>query len=78
MTPHQIADIFGEIIETDEIAPDDNFFEVGGNSMLALQLIARLTERCGPGLRLIDIVREPTPEGLARTLADRAEAGAVK
>ncbi|MFF4032746.1 phosphopantetheine-binding protein [Streptomyces sviceus] len=74
MTPHQIADIFGEIIESDEIALDDNFFDVGGNSLLALELVARLTERSGHGLRLIDIVHEPTPERLARALADRTEA----
>ncbi|MFG2957735.1 phosphopantetheine-binding protein [Streptomyces sp. NPDC048291] len=74
MTPHQVAHLFGEIVEADDIAVDDNFFDVGGNSVLALQLIAGLTERSGLSLRLIDVVREPTPEGLARTLADRAGA----
>lgn len=71
MTPSEIADLFGEIIYVDDIAIDDNFFDVGGNSILALGLIATLRERSGVVLQLIDVVDAPTPEGLARVLAQR-------
>lgn len=77
MTSHEMAVMFGDIIGVDDIAVDDNFFEVGGNSLLALHLIARLQEQSGLSLRLIDIVHTPTPEGLARTLADRTPRGST-
>lgn len=72
MTPSQVADLFGEIVDVDDIAIDDNFFEVGGNSILALGLIATLHERSGVVLQLIDVVEAPTPQSLARELAQRA------
>jgi aryl carrier-like protein len=71
MTPAHLAELFGEIVEVDDVAVDDNFFLIGGNSILALQLIARLKELQPVELRLIDIVHEPTPEGLAGVLAGR-------
>jgi aryl carrier-like protein len=71
MTPAEIAELFGEIIEIDDVAGDENFFQIGGNSFLALTLIARLRQQGRVELKLIDIVHTPTPEGLARVMADR-------
>ena len=71
LTPAQLADLFGEIVEY-EVAVDENFFEVGGNSILALDLIEVLRERSGIQLQLIDVFRAPTPEELAHALRERA------
>lgn len=71
MNPVQVADLIAEIIEDDDVATDDNFFDIGGNSILALTLIASIRERSGVALRLIDVVKQPTPAGLARILASR-------
>ena len=72
MTAAEVAELFGEIIEIDDVAVDENFFQIGGNSFLALHLIARLRQQERIELKLIDIVHTPTPEGLAQVMAGRA------
>lgn len=77
MTPTQAAEIVAEVLETEQVATDDNFFEIGGNSLLALTLIERLKDTTGVALPLIEVVRHPTPDGLAEAIASQqATAGA--
>jgi acyl carrier protein len=57
----------------DPVAIDDNFFDVGGNSLLALTLIAEIEKRYGATIHLIDVVHNPTPEGLARLIAESGQ-----
>jgi acyl carrier protein len=77
MTPTQAAEIVAAVLETEQVATDDNFFEIGGNSLLALTLIERLKDTTGVSLPLIEVVRHPTPDGLAEAIgSQRATAGA--
>jgi amino acid adenylation domain-containing protein len=39
-----IAEIWKEVLNIDKVSVHDNFFEVGGNSLLAVQLVSKLTE----------------------------------
>jgi aryl carrier-like protein len=71
VTASEIAELIGEMLELSDVAPDDNFFEVGGNSLLALRLIAQLEGRSGAHISLLDVVRNPTPDHLAALLAAR-------
>jgi enterobactin synthetase component F len=71
VTASEIAELIGEMLELSDVAPDDNFFEVGGNSLLALRLIAQLEGRSGAQISLLDVVRAPTPGQLAALLAAR-------
>jgi acyl carrier protein len=64
MNQSEVVTLMAEILETDEIAADESFFEVGGSSFLVLTLIARIRERTGVTLRMIDIIRRPTPVGV--------------
>jgi aryl carrier-like protein len=43
------------------LGPDDNFFLVGGHSVLALRMLADLRERTGADLSLTDLLDAPTP-----------------
>jgi amino acid adenylation domain-containing protein len=36
-----LAGIWARVLDTDEVSLDDNFFDLGGNSILALEMIAR-------------------------------------
>ncbi len=69
MTPSEVTAVVQEVLGTDQIAADDNFFDVGGNSMLALTLISRIKARCGTSLPLIELISNPTPAGMARVIA---------
>lgn len=60
-------------IWTDElgrpVGRDDNFFEIGGHSLLAVKVFRRLTEATEVPLALTDIFRYPTIRAFAAHLA---------
>ncbi|MEN6353874.1 MAG: beta-ketoacyl synthase N-terminal-like domain-containing protein, partial [Bacteroidales bacterium] len=43
-TVDKITNIWESLIGSDEIGPDDDFYEIGGHSLLALQIITRIKE----------------------------------
>ncbi|MYV69261.1 non-ribosomal peptide synthetase, partial [Streptomyces sp. SID2131] len=57
------------------IGADDDFFELGGHSLLAVALIAELHREFGTEISPISFYLDPTPAGLARSLA---QAGAPR
>ena len=68
MTPDEVAILIQDLLDSDEVAVDDSFFEIGGSSMNALTLISEVQRLSGVSLSLIDIVRNPTPDGIARVI----------
>lgn len=73
-TAHVIATVMGELLDRAEVAPNEHFFDAGGTSIMAVHLVAALRDRGLSGLSLLDVLREPTPSGLARRVDDRADA----
>ncbi|MBY6365777.1 non-ribosomal peptide synthetase [Rhodococcoides corynebacterioides] len=71
-TEHEIlvAEVVGEILDLPDVAATDHFFELGGNSLLATRLAARLTERSGRAVGVRDVFTLATVERLARRVAD--------
>jgi acyl carrier protein len=61
----RIADILGELLNLDEIGVDDNFFLLGGHSLLGAQLMARLREGFGVEIGLRSLFQAPTVSALA-------------
>jgi acyl carrier protein len=64
----EVAALVKELLDIDQVTPEDNFFDLGGNSILALTLISEIKERYGATLPLIDVIRNPTPAGLAQLI----------
>lgn len=64
-----IARLMSEILDIDDIETTDNFFEIGGNSILALTLIEEVWKRCQARISLLSFIRSPTPDGLALLVA---------
>ena len=60
-----LIEIWGEILGIVGIGIDDDFFELGGNSLLATQVITRLQDRFGVQLPLGILFDEPTIRGIA-------------
>ena len=63
-----ICQLFTELTGSSPISLDTNFFSVGGHSLLAMRLIAKLKESTGINLRLGVLFENPTPETLAHEL----------
>jgi natural product biosynthesis luciferase-like monooxygenase protein len=73
----RIASIWRDVLETDAIGIDDNFFDVGGHSLLAVQVAGALGRLAGRPLPITDIFRFPTIRALARHLGGGEETAAV-
>lgn len=58
------------------VGPDDDFFDLGGHSLVAVHLLARIEDRFGVTLPLAAVMDAPTPRGLVARL-DEAPDGAT-
>lgn len=67
-----VARVWREVLGRDALSATDRFFEVGGDSIKAIQVVSRL-RRQGLTLSMRDFLTDPTIAGLARRL--EAEAG---
>ncbi len=56
----RLAGIIGSLLHADRIGAHDNFFLLGGHSLLGTQLIARVNEAFGVELPLLQIFDHPT------------------
>jgi amino acid adenylation domain-containing protein len=75
-TEQRIAEIVGELLHLDEIDVDDNFFMLGGHSLLGAQLIARLRQSFGVDIALRSLFEAPTVAALSAEV-ERLRQGAV-
>ena len=75
-TTKQLTQIWQEILGVDSIAPDQNYFDLGGDSSVAVQLFAQIDKVFGVKLPLATLFDAPTIEELARILRrEEAPAG---
>ena len=73
-----VAEVWRHVLEVETVARDDDFFDLGGDSLLAGQVLSRLRDRAGGGLslrlvfehsRLADLAAAlPSPEAAAAAL----------
>ncbi|TCK00105.1 non-ribosomal peptide synthase/polyketide synthase [Nocardia alba] len=73
---HAVARVFGEVLGLDRVGRDDDFFALGGNSLVATQVAARLGADLGCRLGVRDLFGASTVARLAAAVADRDHAGA--
>ena len=65
-----------EVLQVAVVGPDDDFFELGGDSLRVLRLLGLLEQDLGAVLSLADVFAAPTPSGLASLVADDSRADA--
>ncbi|KPH98547.1 amino acid adenylation domain protein [Actinobacteria bacterium OK074] len=68
-----ITDVWREVLAVPAVTPDDDFFDLGGDSFKAVEVVERLRQLTSPELPMAALLLEPTPARLAteisRTLA---------
>ena len=64
----QLADIWCEILKLDRVGSHDDFFDLGGHSILATRVVAKIAERMGVELPLRRIFATPQLRELAEYL----------
>ncbi|HEX2191027.1 MAG TPA: amino acid adenylation domain-containing protein, partial [Longimicrobiaceae bacterium] len=75
-TETALAALWAELLRVERVGTGDNFFDLGGHSLLLVQLHARLQERWGDGVSITDLFQFSTLGDLARHLDRPREAPA--
>ncbi|GIH80024.1 SDR family NAD(P)-dependent oxidoreductase [Planobispora longispora] len=73
-----IARLWGEVLGGEHIGVDDDFFELGGNSLIAVQLIALVRKELGVRLPMRSLFEEPTVAGVAALIDEAGRASAAE
>jgi acyl carrier protein len=68
VTEEAVAGLWSELLSIPRIGRNDNFFESGGHSLLAMQLVSRVRVHFGVDLPLKNLFEHPTVAGLAEAI----------
>jgi len=69
-TESELAALWGEILGSDGFGIHDNFFDSGGHSLTATQLVTRIRKNFAVELNLRDFIQCPTIAGLAELIEE--------
>ncbi|MBE9913477.1 amino acid adenylation domain-containing protein [Paenibacillus donghaensis] len=72
-TEKQIAHVWKEVLHTDSFGVTDNFFDLGGHSLLLAKVLDRLNQQFDDRLTLISLFKYPTVRSLAAYLNEEQE-----
>ena len=64
-----IAAIWQEVVQLEKVGIHDNFFEMGGHSLLMVQIQNKLQDSFGRELSVVELFKYPTIHALARYLS---------
>jgi natural product biosynthesis luciferase-like monooxygenase protein len=76
-TERAIAEIWASVLGVPEVGVHDNFFDLGGHSLLLAQVHARVRTQLRPDLSLVKLIEHPTVGALARYLSEVPEVAAA-
>ena len=63
-----LAHIWAQVLQVDQVGLKDNFFEIGGHSLLGMKLVGNIAEQFGIRLSVVAIFKFPTVELMAEAL----------
>jgi len=69
-TEERMLAIWRNLLHTDTVGVEDSFFDVGGDSLQAVNLMVEIERQFGKALPLSTLLTEPTVAALARLLRD--------
>ncbi|MDX1453784.1 MAG: phosphopantetheine-binding protein, partial [Oleiphilaceae bacterium] len=70
-----VADIWKRALGVNEVGRQDNFFDIGGHSLLVIQVLKELREheKVTKAVQMTDLFRHTTIEALARFIASEGD-----
>ncbi|HEX2093940.1 MAG TPA: amino acid adenylation domain-containing protein, partial [Longimicrobiaceae bacterium] len=74
----QVAGVWKQVLGVEEVGAEDDFFEVGGSSLTAAQVVFRTAAVTGVAVPLRDFLESPTVAGLARAVEEGRSAPAAE
>ena len=71
-TIDRLRALWSALLSIDDIPPDADFFDIGGDSLAAVELLGRVRAEFGVALRVVALFDHPTLAGLAEQIDKRA------
>jgi acyl carrier protein len=68
VTAEAIVGLFQQVLETDEVQPDSDFFDQGGDSLLATRVLSAVARRYGVELTITELMDAASPAALAKLI----------
>jgi amino acid adenylation domain-containing protein len=72
-----LADMYATLLHHDRVGVTDSFFDLGGNSLQAMRLVAMISERTGTDVGVATVFLLPTPRQLAARI-DAIRSGTLR
>jgi natural product biosynthesis luciferase-like monooxygenase protein len=69
-TEERLIALWRNVLQVSDIGPDDNFFDAGGNSLIAVALISEVRAAFNVDLPLISLFQAPTVSRMAQRVED--------
>ncbi|MBZ4323612.1 thioesterase domain-containing protein, partial [Streptomyces huiliensis] len=69
-TEEVLAEIFARVLDVPRVGVDDSFFDLGGNSLSAMRVVAAVREAFDSQVGVRALMEAPTVRGIGRRLAD--------
>jgi thioesterase domain-containing protein/acyl carrier protein len=73
----KLARIWCDVLRLDEVSIHDNFFDLGGNSLLAIELMARVEQTFDRTLPLAALLVAPTIQDLVKLFSEKGKLEAI-
>ncbi|MEX1093537.1 MAG: amino acid adenylation domain-containing protein, partial [Acidimicrobiia bacterium] len=64
-TEMRVIELFEKVLSVDGVGRTDNFFDLGGHSIRAVELVALIDKRLGQRMGVVEMMEGPTPSEIA-------------
>ncbi len=72
-TEARLVQLWQEVLGITDIKANENFFDIGGDSLLAMQLMSRVRREFGIALSVVSAFQQPTLAGMATLIESAAD-----
>ena len=76
-TEERLAALWSELLARERVGRDENFFHIGGHSLLAVRMMARIKQDVGIALPLSQLFLMPTIAALAAAIDEHKTSGQI-